>query len=353
MTGRKQYTQIGSYTSTVKAVGYGVPQGSVLGPLLFVLYVNDIMRAIKTCKFLMYADDLVFYTSNNKVPLEAQRLQSDIDNVALWCKDKRLTVNTDKTKTVWFGSGKKLPRLILPDFVMDGRKLECVKEYTYLGLRLDCHLTMELAMKDLSQKVNNRLFRFTKLRHLLTNNASILVYKTMIMTVFDYCSFAYAGCTDTTLLKMQRLQNRGLRTCYRYNREHLSIIEMHNESGVPYLKRRREELLLTLMYKHSRKPDYVDLRRGERVTRSENKIKFLVKQPKLAGYKKSPLYRGAHLWNLLGDWYHHTECKQLFKTRIQRLDNIEIVNENPDDSDSFVDDESIMYSDSDSGSEGV
>ena len=113
---------------------------------------------IKSSKFLMYADDLVFYTTNNKSDLAHHRLQSDIDNVFKWCTDKRLTVNTDKTKVVWFGSVKKLAKQNLPPFYMNGMVLECAKEYTYLGLRLDDHLSMELAIKDVIQKVNNKLF---------------------------------------------------------------------------------------------------------------------------------------------------------------------------------------------------
>ena len=341
LTGRQQFVRIGSFTSGTKPVNYEVPQGSVLGPLLFILYVNDVTSVIKSSKFLMYADDLVFYTSSNKASLAHERLQSDIDNVFSWCTNKRLTVNTDKTKLVWFGSVKKLAGQNLLPFHMNGRILDCMTEYTYLGLRLDYHLSMELAVKDVIQKVNNRLFRFAKLRYLLTLHAALLVYKTMVMTLFDYCSFVYSGCNDTSLPKLQRLQNRGLRICYRSNREYMEESVLHTKSGLPLLSRRRDEVLLTWMYKFSTIDEFIDTHRGDRITRSNEKIKFKVKRAKLQGYKKSPWYRGNELWNNLGLWFQTSNSKFQFKMRVKKIVDLHVKNDEP--LENWIDEDSLVF----------
>ena len=106
-------------------------------------------------------------------------------------------------------------------------------------------------------------------------------------------------------------------------------------------------MLLTLMYKYSTCEEFLDVRRGDRVTRSDAKIKFLVKKPKLSTYKKSPLYRGADLWNKLGEWYQKTESKLKFKNRIRRLLDLSVMNDNPSKDDVFRDEDSIAFSDED------
>ena len=111
LTGRSQYTRIGNLVSDKAPVSFGVPQGSVLGPLLFIIYINDVVERMGECKFALYADDLVVYNSANRVDLVQSRLQHAMDNIGQWCLDKRLTVNVDKTKIVWFGSTQKLPEL--------------------------------------------------------------------------------------------------------------------------------------------------------------------------------------------------------------------------------------------------
>ena len=120
LTGRSQYTKIGNQTSTLSLVPFGVPQGSVLGPLLFIVYINDITSRLDGCKYYLYADDLVVYSSTNRVPLIQERLQQAIHNIGHWCCEKRLTINTDKTKIAWFGSTHKLPRCKGLKFYLQG-----------------------------------------------------------------------------------------------------------------------------------------------------------------------------------------------------------------------------------------
>ena len=164
LTGRQQYTKMGKFVSSVSGVEYGVPQGSVLGPLLFILYINDIENIAGDCKFYLYADDLVLYTSSNKVDTIVRRLQASIDNIGRWCCEKRLTVNTDKTKVAWFGTTQKLVACKNIDYTLLGKPLETVDSYPYLGLKLDSTLSFEPAIKDLCCKVNHRLFRLGAMR---------------------------------------------------------------------------------------------------------------------------------------------------------------------------------------------
>ena len=153
LTGRSQFTRIGSTRSDKASVGYGVPQGSVLGPLLFIIYINDVVQRMGDCDYCLYADDLAVYTSTNRIGLIQERLQDTMDNLAQWCLDKRLTINAEKTKVVWFGSSKKLPKCKGRIFSIGGMPVETLDNYTYLGLKIDSPLSFEPALKDLSTKV--------------------------------------------------------------------------------------------------------------------------------------------------------------------------------------------------------
>ena len=113
---------------------------------------------------------------------------------------------------------------------------------------------------------------------------------------------------------------------------------MHRRGSVPKLDRRRDEMILTLMYKYSKMDAFLDDYRGERVTRSDRKIKFAVKRARLTGYQKSPLFRGAALWDLLGEYYQKSINKSHFKQRIGRLENLHIVNKDPENADDLSSD---------------
>ena len=227
---------------------------------------------------------------------------------------------------------------------MGTEELHVVECYKYLGLSIDRGLTFEQAYKDVNQKVNSRLFKFSKLRENMTHKVAILLYKTMIMSLFDYACFAYEGCNKDNLLKLQRLQNRGLGICFRKNRGvKTNVDDMHTSSGVPKLERRRQELLLSLMYKNSHEAKWVDERPRARVTRSINKIRFTTQRHNSALYTKSPLYRGCVLWDRLGDWYQNSESRFKFKKRIRSCVDLTVRNDNPSIDDML--DESLVVED--------
>ena len=103
MTGRKQCTIANNIVSSYKDITCGVPQGSVLGPLLFLLYINDISSVVKDSKISMYADDTVVYISHSNLDLAIPLIQSDLNRVYTWCNNNKLTINCKKTKVFLFG----------------------------------------------------------------------------------------------------------------------------------------------------------------------------------------------------------------------------------------------------------
>ena len=111
LTGRQQCSQANNYMSTLKSVTWGVPQGSVLGPLFFLVYINDMVSVVNNVKISLFADDRVLFAHGKNVDRCKNKLQSALNKFAGWCDRNALHINATKTKVMVFGTpGLRNPR---------------------------------------------------------------------------------------------------------------------------------------------------------------------------------------------------------------------------------------------------
>ena len=110
-------------------LSYGVPQGSILGPLLFLVFINDLRSSIRYSNHWLYADDACLYTTGPSPPTNQKNLQTDLLSLIDWCNRNRLTINTKKTKLMNFGTKMKIKRIININMELNGELLHWVSHY--------------------------------------------------------------------------------------------------------------------------------------------------------------------------------------------------------------------------------
>ena len=145
LSGRKQRTRLYSAVSTQMPVSIGVPQGPTIGPLMFIVYINDLTTVLQSCKSCMYADDTVLYCSNVSNKTVRKNLQNNINKVQQWCDTNRLTLNVAETKIMSFMSDHRRKTCKGYRIYMKGVLIEEVDSYKYLGTFLDNKLTKRLS----------------------------------------------------------------------------------------------------------------------------------------------------------------------------------------------------------------
>ena len=172
--------------SSSQTITQGVPQGSVLGPLFYILYANDIVNVIKHCKLALYADDTVLYTACSNHEVSERKMKKDFLAPSRWCNSNGIRMNTDKTKLMWIGSAKKLKDLPQVTVNVDGSLLQSATSYKYLGVTLDAQLNYGKHISKLIAVASAKLTQFPRTRSFLSTKAATLVYKSMLLPLLEY-----------------------------------------------------------------------------------------------------------------------------------------------------------------------
>ena len=293
LANRQQCTIANGITSKSKKITCGIPQGSTVGPLLFILYMNDISSILTYCKYQLYADDTVLYMSGQVANI-TDLVNDDLAKFKYWCLQNKLTINVKKTKCVYFGLKSQVKNIDNHRICIDNMLIDRVNSYKYLGVTLDATLNYNAHLSNCLSLASHKIFLLSKIRKYITFEAANRIYKTMILPIVEYGDILYDGSSQKLLGKLQTLQNRGLRLVY-YRQYHVPVIALHEISGIAKLSLRRQMHLLLYMYKQKSNVSIVNSRVIN--TRLHDALVFISERPNNEKYKNNVLYKGPLLWN--------------------------------------------------------
>ena len=316
---RTQQVSINNRLSSIIPVSHGIAQGTVLGPMLFIFYINDIFECTKYVKMSLFADDCVMFLSRNNWNVLHRRIQRDFDPVIDLTLRNNLRLNHDKTNAIIFGSRFRLSNLRDPKhFSISDKKNKFVNSHSYLGVLLDSTMSLTPLAKSVKKWVTNKVFMLCKIRKYVNFDASLSIYKQTILPIIDYSGFLLLACKQKDLDALQKIQNDVLRICVQTKlAERVSLKELHKKCKIIGLKQRMQRQLLWLMYIISHDEKY--LRSPTRETRSAQKVVFRIPAKILPVYEHSPYYQGSNLWNGLDKDTQKKDNVFAFKKDIDKL----------------------------------
>ena len=182
LTNRSQAVCVGDELSSPMPVLSGVPQGSILGTVLFTLYINDLSSCIQFSNVMMSADDTVFHLSSSSTSEIELKLNLDLANLSQWLHYNKLVLNMKKTEFMMFGTRQRLARQNCDgtDISLNGQSVKHADTFKYLGVVLDDTLSFNDHVDYVRMKVSKLLGMFTRIRPLITLEAANRLYKAMV-----------------------------------------------------------------------------------------------------------------------------------------------------------------------------
>lgn len=301
-TNRMQRTNFNGFMSKSGEVEFGVAQGSVLGPLLFSLYMNDLPSIFKSLDIRMYADDTVLFCEIDRdadLCTQIDKVNEELETFSHWCRANSLTVNTSKTKCMLFSTKGVSKDLLYNDFRLDlnGERLGFVDTYRYLGVELDVKLSMDSHVDNTIKKVRPLLYTLAKLRHYVNVDTSVIMYKTYILPVIEFG--LYLIDKPAQIDRLQKLQNRALRISFRESNIAPSF-PLHVQADLLSLSLRRVCSLLSFINMKTLKGDttFPLANRNDNRTRASGE-RYYVGFPHTERFKRSICYSGPQAWNAL------------------------------------------------------
>ena len=215
LTNRKQFCRVNGVDSEIGDIEVGVPQGSCLGPLLFLVYINDLPQPVLDSNVSMYADDTsLCYQSHDMTRLN-EAINSDLTKLDTWLQGNKLSLNAAKTHSMLISSKQKDSSLKGQNkhlkLKIRDNELDVVKKTKYFGLQIDCSLDWKEQIKTVSAKVSRAVGFLKHAKSFLPKETLQTLYTGIVEPHFRYCCSVWGCAGSSEINQLQKLQKRAAR----------------------------------------------------------------------------------------------------------------------------------------------
>ena len=322
---RKQGVSYPNGISKLKNIICGVPQGSILGPLLFLIYVNDLYLSSKLLNFILFADDTNLFLTGKNLKTLFSTMNKELNYVTDWLKANKLSINISKTQYILFMKPSQTDNipLKLPNLKIDRSSIKRARSTKFLGVIIDEHINWKEHINLIKSKVSKNLGVMYKTKNFLDQNCLKKLYFSFIHTYLNYCNMAWASNFKTHLKKLYTTQrkasiiimNKDIHAESRPLMKNLSILNVYQINIFQ---------IVLFMYK---------LKNGKlpKVFRTQFSCinhkywtrysvnNYVIPRTKLRKTDFALTHRGPELWNQIPHDMKSLESFETFKSRLKQL----------------------------------
>ena len=277
MSDRKQRVVLGNEKSGWKPVTSGIPQGSVLGPILFIIFINDMPKVVKSYMKL-FADDAKIYKAIESVE-NISMIQHDIDKLLMWSEKWQLPLNISKCKVLHYGT--KNPNHL---YKMGNQPLSSDVSEKDVGVTFDLQLNFKLHIRNMVAKANSRVGIIKRSFSCLNKKNFLLLYKSLVRPILEYCSSVWNPLYKNEALEIEKVQRRATKLVP--NLRNLNYEDRLRALNITTLFFRRKRADVIQVYRLLHKIDKIDYKQF--FTRNENPTRG-------NGWKLFKPYHGANI----------------------------------------------------------
>lgn len=323
LVNRKQFVSFQSVNSPSLNVLCGVPQGSILGPLLFLIYINDIVKSSPLLTYVLFADDTNIFCSHKCLNTLIYTLNNELVKISTWFKCNKLSLNLDKTCFINFCASQTHFDQVI-NIVIDDISIVERKSTKFLGITLDSKLTWNNHVNNITTSISRAVGVIGKMRDLVPEKILYTLYNALVLPYFTYCNTVWGNCSITKINIIFLLQKRALRICthsnylahtnplfYRLNILKVSDLHLY-QTAICMFKYTQNSLPLfhDVFIPNSHVHSYP----------TRNCTDFHLHNPKTLLAHKSIRYHGPDIWNALPR--HIKQCTSLYSFKATLKKNI-------------------------------
>ena len=316
LKGSNQRVKINAEFSSWKQILKGVPQGSVLGPLLFIIFINDIFFFVEKSEVCNYADDNSLTVADIDLDIIISKLVTDINILDKWFKDNGMLLNESKCNFMIF-EPRWTTRNGLKEIKLENRTLEEIDKGKLLGITFDNKLTMNDHIKQICKQASNKLYALARISHYLDEQKRKMLMKSFVISQFNYCPIIWMHCQRKSNNLINRIRERALA----YNDYVTKFDQLLENDNSVTIHHRNIQALATEIYKtlNDLNPLFMKEVFSLKAHRYPLKTQNLIyPNPRTVLYGLESFgYRGSQIWKSIPREIQESEDISVFKTSLQ------------------------------------